>query len=209
MNLDVLVHPEKNVRKHPPKQIEEMIRSIEMFGQIRPVIVDENNVILAGNGLVESLREMGKQKANVLQMKDLSEKDKKKLMIADNRIYSLGFDDTESIFELLDEINDFDVPGYDEDVLQELLADDDDVEDMIENFGVLDEEEISKIERGAETKERAIERAEVEEQPQVVERVVEVPVVETSFTPSVEPPKDTAEVERSIQCPHCNGTVWL
>lgn len=33
MRIDALQHPEKNVRKHSRKQIDEMKRSITMFGQ--------------------------------------------------------------------------------------------------------------------------------------------------------------------------------
>ena len=33
---------EKNVRKHSDKQIEEMIRSVQQFGQTRAIVIDEN-----------------------------------------------------------------------------------------------------------------------------------------------------------------------
>ena len=48
-----MVKPEKNVRIHTEQQLREFERSVRMFGQIRPIVVDENNVILAGNGLYE------------------------------------------------------------------------------------------------------------------------------------------------------------
>ena len=49
--LSELRRPKKNVRNHSIKQIEEFKRSVQMFGQIRPIVIDEDNVILAGNGL--------------------------------------------------------------------------------------------------------------------------------------------------------------
>ena len=49
--LDDLKHPEKNVRIHSEQQIRELKRSLEKFGQTRALVVDENNVILIGNGL--------------------------------------------------------------------------------------------------------------------------------------------------------------
>ena len=49
--LSELRRPERNVRMHTDKQLKEFRRSIEMFGQIRPIVVDEDGVILAGNGL--------------------------------------------------------------------------------------------------------------------------------------------------------------
>lgn len=45
VNVDTLKSPEKNVRKHNEKQIRELARSIEKFGQIRPVVIDENFVM--------------------------------------------------------------------------------------------------------------------------------------------------------------------
>ena len=52
--LDDLKHPEKNVRIHSEQQIRELKRSLEKFGQTRALVVDENNVILIGNGLYEA-----------------------------------------------------------------------------------------------------------------------------------------------------------
>ncbi len=69
VKLAELVKPEKNVRIHTEQQIREFQRSIKMFGQIRPIVVDENNVILAGNGLYDTLMTMGRDTAEVYTMK--------------------------------------------------------------------------------------------------------------------------------------------
>ena len=52
--LSELQRPERNVRMHTDKQLKEFRRSVEMFGQIRPIVVDEAGVILAGNGLYDT-----------------------------------------------------------------------------------------------------------------------------------------------------------
>ena len=49
MKLKDLVRPERNIRIHTEKQLAEFERSVRMFGQIRPIVVDENNIILACN----------------------------------------------------------------------------------------------------------------------------------------------------------------
>ena len=67
MRLADMVKPEKNVRIHTEQQLREFERSVRMFGQIRPIVVDENNVILAGNGLYETLLRMGYEEAQVYQ----------------------------------------------------------------------------------------------------------------------------------------------
>ena len=39
--LSELRKMEKNIRRHTDKQIKEYVRSLQMFGQIKPVVVDE------------------------------------------------------------------------------------------------------------------------------------------------------------------------
>lgn len=138
VNIDTLKSPEKNVRKHNEKQIKELARSIEKFGQIRPVVIDENNVVYCGNGLVEAAKFAGWKQVEVLKKTGMSEADKKKLMIADNRIYTLGFDDFENINSILEEIGDFDIPGFDTETLEAMFGD---IDEEIESFGVLDDTE--------------------------------------------------------------------
>lgn len=72
--LSELKRPERNTRMHTDKQIAEFKRSVEMFGQIRPIVVDENYVMLAGNGLYDTLLAMGRTEADCYVVTGLSEK---------------------------------------------------------------------------------------------------------------------------------------
>lgn len=83
---------EKNVRRHTDKQLKEYVRSIEMFGVIKPLVVDETGLILTGNGLYFALKSMGAEECDCYVMAGLTEAQKKKLMLADNRVYELGMD---------------------------------------------------------------------------------------------------------------------
>ncbi len=115
MKLADLRKPEKNVRIHTEQQLKEFRRSVEMFGQIRPIVVDEKNVILAGNGLYDTLAAMGKDTAEVYRYDNLTENQKKKLMIADNKIFSLGIENLDTLNSFLEELNgDLDIPGFDD-----------------------------------------------------------------------------------------------
>lgn len=49
--LSELHKPAHNIRRHSEKQLTEYIRSIEMFGQVKPLVVAEDGEIIAGNGL--------------------------------------------------------------------------------------------------------------------------------------------------------------
>lgn len=46
MELKDLTLLERNIRIHTEKQLQEFERSVKMFGQIRPIVIDENNTIL-------------------------------------------------------------------------------------------------------------------------------------------------------------------
>ncbi len=185
VKIDSLTHPKKNVRIHTKEQIKELYKSVEMFGQIRPIIIDEEGLILAGNGLVEAYREHGQGEIKAMTIPGLTESEKKKLMITDNRIYNLGLDHNENIMSILKELDDFNIPGYDEGLLEDLLSEDYDVlvdERAVTDYGVLDEEEIADIEQSAVNKEQRIE--------EIQERAA-------------------ADVGRLIRCPHCGKEFIL
>lgn len=48
-----------NARKHDEKNIKAIAASYAKFGQQKPIVIDGNNVILAGNGSVEAMKMLG------------------------------------------------------------------------------------------------------------------------------------------------------
>lgn len=54
--LSELRRPERNVRMHTDKQLKEFRRSIEMFGQIRPIVADEDGDTLSEYGTIDEER---------------------------------------------------------------------------------------------------------------------------------------------------------
>lgn len=114
--------PERNVRLHPENQVRELARAVEMFGQTRPIVLDETNTVLVGNGLVEAFKLLGRTHIDALQVLDLSPSMKSKLMLADNKLYDLGHDDYEAIMATLRGLEDSDIPGFDPEVVRQLTA---------------------------------------------------------------------------------------
>jgi ParB-like chromosome segregation protein Spo0J len=49
LNINDIIPYSKNNRKHTKKDIDEIIKSIQKDGYIAPIVVDENNVIIAGH----------------------------------------------------------------------------------------------------------------------------------------------------------------
>ncbi|MCL1826431.1 MAG: ParB/Srx family N-terminal domain-containing protein [Candidatus Cloacimonetes bacterium] len=111
---------EVTVRKHPEIQIKELSRAVKMFGQTRPLVIDEDNVVLAGNGLLDACKRLNYDTIKAYRISNLSQENKYKLMIADNKIFSLGYDDYTTINALLKDFTDFDVPGFDEGFLRDI-----------------------------------------------------------------------------------------
>ena len=166
MKLADLVKPEKNVRIHTEQQLKEFQRSVKMFGQIRPIVIDENNIILAGNGLYDTLVAMGKETADVYRYDNLTENQKKKLMIADNKIFSLGIENLETLNSILEDLQgDLDIPGFDEEILRQMVSEAEEITDKISEYGTLDDRQIQNIKENAEKKEQQIQRTEPEQEP--------------------------------------------
>lgn len=210
--LDDLKHPEKNVRIHSEQQIRELKRSLEKFGQTRALVVDENNVILIGNGLYEAMMSLGYQEASVYVKTELSENDKKKLMIADNKTYALGIDNLDTLNEFLEELQgDLDIPGYDEEILQQMVADADEVTEKISEYGTLDESEIQKIKEANEKREQKAAAAEISDNNS--ENSSENPNTsdnqssERQNTTETEP--EITETRKFVICPNCGEKIWL
>jgi ParB-like chromosome segregation protein Spo0J len=204
MKLVDLVKPEKNVRIHTEQQLKEFQRSVKMFGQIRPIVIDENNVILAGNGLYETLIAMGKETADVYKYDNLTENQKKKLMIADNKIFSLGIENLDTLNSFLEDLQgDLDIPGFDEDILKQMVSEAEDVTEKLSEYGTLDDEEIQSIKESGERKEQQIQKAEAEQA---------TPAPQPIAQPQQEMPEDsedTTEVKKFVICPKCGEKIWL
>ncbi|MGN0444229.1 MAG: ParB/Srx family N-terminal domain-containing protein [Acutalibacteraceae bacterium] len=197
IKLSELKRPEKNVRMHSDKQIEEFKRSVKMFGQIRPIVVDENNVMLAGNGLYETLVALEYTEADCYVVKGLSENEKKKLMLADNRIFNLGVDDLAAFDEIIKELaGDFDIPGYDDDLLQTLIADSEDVDEMMSDYGTLTEEKKEEIKSNA-----------VIYEDDNAERGSTEPI--RAVEHNSDEPSSSDNDANYIICPHCGEKIWL
>lgn len=144
--LDELRKPAKNVRLHTGKQIEEYVRSLEMFGQIRPLVVDETGEIIAGCGMYDALVKMGRESCECYVVSGLTNAQKKKLMLADNKVFELGITDTEIFEDILKELGgDLDIPGYDASMLEMLNMSFGEVDDYIGGYGSFEPEEVQRI----------------------------------------------------------------
>lgn len=187
----------KNVRRHTDKQIAEYVRSVEMFGQIKPIIADENGEIIAGNGLFMALSQMGRETCDCYILTGLSEKQKKKLMLADNRVYELGITDMDAFDEIIRELGgDIDVPGWDEDLLSMMNAAAQDVDEIVNGYGSYEESDVSKLaEQKPAPAAPAVAPAQMSAAPDP--------------TPAPVPEGSQGQVQKVIVCPKCGEQICL
>ena len=212
MPISELKRPERNVRIHTDKQLKDFERSIRMFGQIRPLVVDETNTILAGVGCFETLCRMGATEAAVYKVSDLTESQKKKLMIADNKIYGLGIDNLETFDSFLKELSDdLDIPGFDESILQSMVAEAEEVTDKIMEYGSVDDSEIESLKAAKARKEALMEKAGQEQGATAFAQPVAVPqsAPAPSNPPADEENTEPTEIRKFVICPNCGEKIWL
>ena len=165
-----------------------------MFGQIRPLVIDEDGVVLAGNGLLTALQEMKRETADCYVMKNLTAKDKKKLMLADNKIFELGVNDTNTFDELLRELDgDIDIPGYDEELLKVLTANAKEADEIINSYGNFSEEKINEMKLAQP----------LTPQPQ------QTPMPEQQTWTPQQQTEQAQSVKRFVTCPKCGEKIWL
>lgn len=76
----------RNARTHSRKQVRQIALSIRTFGFTNPIIIDEKNMILAGNGRWEAARLDGIGQIPTLRLSDMSDAQKRAYVLADNKI---------------------------------------------------------------------------------------------------------------------------
>jgi len=84
--VDRLIPSARNARTHSPAQIAEIAGSIRAFGFSNPILVSAEGDIIAGHGRLAAARQLGLHEVPVIVLSDLSEVQRRQLLLADNRI---------------------------------------------------------------------------------------------------------------------------
>ncbi|MDA8248911.1 MAG: site-specific DNA-methyltransferase [Rhodospirillales bacterium] len=81
------LHPAKrNPRTHSRKQIRQIADSIERFGFTNPILVDDDDRILAGHGRVAAARLLNLRQVPVIRLSGLSKEERRAYVLADNKL---------------------------------------------------------------------------------------------------------------------------
>jgi len=84
-----LTQDKKNARQHDKRNLEAIKNSLEKFGQQKPVVINKDGEIIAGNGTVLAALELGWKKVDVV-VSTLTEMKQRAFSIADNRTAELA-----------------------------------------------------------------------------------------------------------------------
>jgi DNA modification methylase len=95
----------KNPRRHTPRQIKQIARSIEAFGFITPVLIDGGSRVIAGHGRIMAAQHLGLSEAPTICVDHLSEAQVRAFTIADNRLTDNSFWDEPLLAEQLKELS--------------------------------------------------------------------------------------------------------
>jgi ParB-like chromosome segregation protein Spo0J len=72
------------IKDHKFKQLVESIKSFPQMLELRPIVIDENNVVLGGNMRLKACIEAGLTDVPVVQANDLTDLQKKEFIVKDN-----------------------------------------------------------------------------------------------------------------------------
>ncbi len=99
----------KNPRKNDGA-VDAVAESIKQCGYCSPIVVDENNVVLAGHTRLKALKKLGRKECEVVVKEGLTEEQKQKYRILDNKTGEFAEWDLDVLQE---QLKDLDFEGFD------------------------------------------------------------------------------------------------
>lgn len=99
---------ENNPRKHPEKQLVKLAGSIREFGFAMPILIDEQDIIIAGEARLEAARRVGIVEVPVIVAQQWSAAQVRSYRLADNRLAEHGVWDSKALAIELAVIIEFD-----------------------------------------------------------------------------------------------------
>lgn len=126
-SVDSLVPYARNSRTHSDEQIQQLVESFREWGFTMPVLIDENDNLIAGHGRLKAAHVAGMPEVSVIVAAGWTEAQRRAYVIADNKLaLNAGWDIDLLAAELRDlggEGFDLGLTGFDGEELLDMLAD--------------------------------------------------------------------------------------
>ncbi len=110
ININELKPWENNAKQHPQEQVEQIKKSIELYGMADPIGIWKDNTVIEGHGRLMACKELRIEKVPVIRLDDLTDEERREYMLVHNQTtMNSGWD-----FEKLkEELKDLDFEGVD------------------------------------------------------------------------------------------------
>lgn len=89
-HIDDLITNSRNARRHSKTQLKKLARSLERFGFQGAILIDSDRNVVSGNALLEAAKLTGMKEVPTMVAADMSEGDRRALIIALNRLAELA-----------------------------------------------------------------------------------------------------------------------
>lgn len=179
LNLSELKEHPSNPNTHTHAQIDALVQSMDRYGQYYRIICDENHQIICGHGKKLALEQKGETTAKVTIIKGLSEKQKLKLLLEDNKIQSMSYVNFTQVEALIKDIGEMDIIGFSPEYLDTILN-----EVSLDNMGV----DFTK----------AATRSDNFSQETATEQAAQYADIDSGM-----------QQARTMKCPHCGGEITI
>lgn len=105
------IKPYENNPRNNENAVDAVVMSIQKFGFKNPVIIDKNNIIIAGHTRLKAAERLNMQMVPTILADDLTDEQVKAFRLADNKVSEMAewdFDKLEQELELIDiDMSDF------------------------------------------------------------------------------------------------------
>lgn len=133
-----------NARTHSEAQVKQIASSIQEFGFTNPILIDEDNGIIAGHGRLLAAELLSIDAVPVYILKGLTPVQKKAYVIADNQLaLNAGWDEEMLAMEIefLEEADfNIDLLGFEDDFLDMVLGDENELSESRKAIGSLNDQ---------------------------------------------------------------------
>jgi len=142
ISIEKLIPYVNNARTHSDAQVAQIAASIKEFGFNNPVLIADDNSIIAGHGRVMAARKLGKDTVPAVRLSHLTEMQRKAYILADNKLaLNADWDNSLLAIELADLKDlgfDTDLTGFSADEIAALMP-----VELTE--GLTDEDEVPEV----------------------------------------------------------------
>lgn len=141
MNIQVFdieqIKPYENNPRNNEKAIDKVAESIKQFGFKQPIVIDKNNVIVAGHTRYLAAKQLDFVRVPCIVADDLTEEQIKAYRLADNKVAEFSEWDFDLLNEELAALDDFDMSDFGFEVNEVTFTEEfnDDFEHEIDNLG--------------------------------------------------------------------------